>query len=226
MKSATDGGKPSIPANKYVLQANYADSSGVHNGGLQRLIQETWFNARIDGEYKLRTSPQLFSTSQIVHHNNTNLNEDGWVDGYGDQNGRQVLWSDITSSQFPYDIRISPDSFPCAVFYYDEEGSQKRTFLGQYVFMDDKKSDYNYGERSIYAVPSDPFCLTNTHKDEDTKANRVWSNSDVLRIEVVGSNVPFTSYMTHNNFTDIVTVEETDDQGEPTGKTHRSYNWE
>jgi hypothetical protein len=28
----------SIPANKFVLQANYADSSGVHNGGLERLI--------------------------------------------------------------------------------------------------------------------------------------------------------------------------------------------
>jgi hypothetical protein len=34
MKSSTDSGKPSIPANKFVLQANYADSSGVHNGGL------------------------------------------------------------------------------------------------------------------------------------------------------------------------------------------------
>jgi len=34
MKSADDHGKPSIPANKFVLQANYADSSGVHNGGL------------------------------------------------------------------------------------------------------------------------------------------------------------------------------------------------
>jgi hypothetical protein len=28
----------SIPANKFVLQANYADSSGVHNGTLQRLM--------------------------------------------------------------------------------------------------------------------------------------------------------------------------------------------
>ena len=27
-----------IPANKFVLQANYADSSGTHNGGLLRLI--------------------------------------------------------------------------------------------------------------------------------------------------------------------------------------------
>jgi hypothetical protein len=35
----------SIPANKFVLQANYADSSGVHNGGLLRLIQKSWYNA-------------------------------------------------------------------------------------------------------------------------------------------------------------------------------------
>lgn len=51
-----------IPANKFVLQANYADSSGVHNGGLERLINDTWYNAIIDGEYKLRTAPQLFTT--------------------------------------------------------------------------------------------------------------------------------------------------------------------
>jgi hypothetical protein len=57
MKSYDDQGKPSIPANKFVLQANYADSSGTHNGGLQRLIQKTWFDAIIDGEYKLRTEP-------------------------------------------------------------------------------------------------------------------------------------------------------------------------
>ena len=74
----------SIPANKFVLQANYADSSGVHNGGLERLIQDTWYNALIDGEYKLRTSPQLFSTNQLVHHNKALLNEDGTVDGYND----------------------------------------------------------------------------------------------------------------------------------------------
>jgi len=50
----------SIPANKFVLQANYADSSGVHNGGLLRLIQDSWYNARIQGvsdPYKLRTLP-------------------------------------------------------------------------------------------------------------------------------------------------------------------------
>jgi len=87
--------------------------------------------------------------------------------------------------------------------------------------MDDKKSDYCYGERSIYAVPADPFCLTNTHKDEDTDANCVWDNKNVLRMEVVGSNVPFTSYMTHANFNDIVEVE-----NESTGDVTRMYNWE
>lgn len=231
MKSGTDtlsgnmivpGNKPSIPANKFVLQANYADSSGVHNGSLQRLMQVSWFNAQIDDEYKLRTEPQLFSTSQLVHHNDTNLGEDGsWIEGYGSRNGTPILWAAVTPNQFPYDIRIAPDSFPCAVFYYDEQGSRTRTFLGQYVFMDDKKSDFSYGERSIYAVPSDPFCLTTLHKDDDTNSNKVWDNGKVLRIEVVGSNVPFTSYMTHNNFTDIVSIED-----ESTGNITRMYNWE
>jgi hypothetical protein len=92
--------------------------------------------------------------------------------------------------------------------------------------MDDKKSDFIFGERSIYAVPSDPFCLTTTHKSEDTSSNKVWDNGNVLRIEVVGSNVPFTSYMTHNNFEDIVEIEELDINGDPTGKVTRMYNWE
>ena len=221
MKSSTDSGKPSIPANKFVLQANYADSSGTHNGGFERLIQNTWFNAQIDGEFKLRTEPQLFSTSQVVHHNNTNIGEDGtWVEGYSNVPSKgDILWNDITNQEFPYDIRIAPDSFPCAVFYYNENGSQTRTFLGQYVWMDDKKSDFCYGERSIYAVPADPFCLTNTHKDDDTDQNLVWDNKNVLRVEVVGSNTPFTSYMTHTDFTRIMTVE-------ANGRQVRKYNWE
>lgn len=223
MKSADDRGKPSIPANKFVLQANYADSSGVHNGGLERLIQKTWFDARIGGEFKLRTEPQLFATSEVVHHDNTNLGEDGsWVEGYSNVPGKtSSLWSTFTNQTFPYDIRVAPDSFPCAVFYYDEDGTKTRTFLGQYVWMDDKKSDFCYGERSIYAVPSDPFCLTNTHKDDDTNDNLVWDNGNVLRVEVVGSNVPFSSYMTHNGFTNIVEIED-----EVTHKVTRKYAWE
>ena len=97
MKAHDDQGKPSIPANKFVLQANYADSSGVHNGGIERLIQKTWFDAIIDGEYKLRTEPQLFSTNQLVHHNNSDLNEEGNVDGYSNVAAQNTQWSNVTS---------------------------------------------------------------------------------------------------------------------------------
>jgi len=76
-----------IPANKFVLQANYADSSGVHNGGLLRLIQDTWYNAnfgtRENPIYRLRTSPQLFASGNTVVHDDTDLHETGWIDGLG-----------------------------------------------------------------------------------------------------------------------------------------------
>lgn len=188
----------SIPQNKFVLQANYADSSGVHNGGFMRLIQSSWFNANIDGEYKLRTLPQLFTTNQTVTHTSTQLNDvNNTVDGLNEQGHN---WDYYSHATFPYDIRIAPDSFPCVVFYYDEAGTQQRTFLGQYVFMDDKKSDFLYGERSIYKIPADPFCLTAIHAKDDTKANKVWDNKDVLRIEVLESNNRYSSYMSTDGF--------------------------
>ena len=191
----------SIPATKFILQANYADSSGVHNGGLERLIQDTWFNALIDGEYKLRTEPQLFSTNQIVHHNNVLLNEDGTIDG---KNISNKQWGDYFTTPFPYTIRTTPDSLPCVVFYQDTTGTNTKTFLGQYVFMEDKGSDFCYGERSIYAVAKDPFCLTTTHKNDDTDANKIWDNKNVLRFEVLDINSLFTSYMSNTGFTDII----------------------
>lgn len=191
----------SIPANKFVLQANYADSSGVHNGGLLRLIQNSWFNARIDGEYKLRTLPQLFATNQTVTHKSADLNDiNNTVDGVNEAGRSWNYYSQ--KGDFPYDIRVSPDSFPCVVFYYDEAGTQQRTFLGQYVFMDDKKSDFLYGERSIYKIPADPFCLTTIHAKDDTKENKVWDNKNVLRMEVLESNNNYSSYMSTEGFTD------------------------
>ena len=195
-----------IPSNKFVLQANYADSSGTHNGALLRLIQDTWYNAVIDGEYKLRTAPQLFTSGQTVTHNNAELGEDGtWIEGTGVGAALNKTWADISSKTFPYIIRNAPDSFPCAVFYKNgaEDGYH---FLGQYVFMDDKKSDYIYGERSIYhfGTDNDPFVLrTENTKNgpngkQDTNANCVWDNGNVLRIEVVLPNTRLSSYMDFN----------------------------
>lgn len=179
----------SIPANKFVLQANYADSSGVHNGGLLRLIQQSWYNARISGvsdPYKLRTLPQLFTSIKSNEKQNYGL---------------ESVWADyFPRNTFPYNLEVAPDSFPCAVFYYDLEGTKTSTFLGQYVFMEDKKSDYCYGERSIYKVATDPFCLTVTHKDEDKKSNCIWDNENVLRIEVLEINKSYSSYVTDEGF--------------------------
>jgi len=104
------------------------------------------------------------------------------------------VWHDYIDSNFPFDIRTAPDSFPCVVFYKNGQGEE--TYLGQYVFMEDKKSDFNYGERSIYkADSSDPFCMKTANKNNDTDANKIWDNGNVLRIEVLDINEIFTSYM-------------------------------
>lgn len=193
----------SIPANKFILQANYADSSGVRNGGFQRLIQSSWYSATIDDEYKLRTIPQLFSTNEVVNHDNTDINEDSSVDGYNDDSKQ---WGDYFDDDFPYTLRISPDSIPCVVFYKDTSSdTATTTFLGQYVFMEDKKSDFCYGERSIYkADADDPFCLTTTNKDNDTSDNKIWDNTNVLRMECLTVNSEVSSFMSSDGISDIV----------------------
>ena len=198
-----------IPSNKFVLQANYADSSGAHNGSLLRLIQDTWYNAKFgnDNQFKLRTAPQLFASGLKITHDDERLGEDGWVegvynvdtsvDGYN-SNWSNKTWTEISGLQFPYVIRNAADSFPCCVFYKDTSlGQNDLTFLGQYVFMDDKKSDYIYGERSIYYTedPSDPFCLKTKNRKLDVAQNKVWDNKNVLQIEVVYPNSPLTSYV-------------------------------
>ena len=224
-----------IPANKFVLQANYADSSGVHNGGLLRLINDTWYNATdSSGRHILRTAPQLFTSGEILVHDDEDLYDDGtWIEGTGVGIASGKTWNDISSKPFPYTIRNAPDSFPCAVFY--KSGSDDGYhFLGQYVFMDDKKSDHIYGERSIYYFGNgnDPFVLkTENTKNgpngkQDTSDHCVWDNNKVLRIEVVLPNTRLSSYMDFNitdtdgsqhSCTDI----KYDESGNPT-----NYYWE
>lgn len=243
-----------IPSNKFVLQANYADSSGVHNGGLLRLIQDTWYNALIDGEYKLRTAPQLFASGARITHNNQELYEDGsWVEGVynipqgtTDKNGNLIYnsnwanktWPEIVGSAFPYKIRVSADSFPCVVFY--KENEKEAQLLGQYVFMDDKKSDFVFGERSIYYTSdkSDPFCLKIENSSKDVDSSKVWDNKNVLQIEVVYPNSPLTGYVS-KTVADSYELDENDNLIPAAGAQHNfreiyqdnkgnnvSYYWE
>ena len=220
----------SIPANKFVLQANYADSSGVHNGGLLRLIQSSWYNARIDNKFLLRTEPQLFSSIEEADKG---------------QYGLDHVWKEYSNGQsFPYELQVAPDSFPCVVFYQNTADNDRITYLGQYVFMEDKKSDFNYGERSIYkADPKDPFCLKTANKKGDSDANKVWDNSNVLQIEVVNVNTAFTSYMSDTvtefgetrDFMSIVEPQSQQSQEQQEGEeqeptqeilSERHYRWE
>lgn len=46
------------PVSTWCLKADYAESSGTHNTGIARLWNDVMYNARIDGEYKLRTNAQ------------------------------------------------------------------------------------------------------------------------------------------------------------------------
>ena len=223
-----------IPANKFVLQANYADSSGVHNGSLLRLINNVWYSANFGNRenpiYRLRTAPQLFASGYILTHNDSSIGEDGWKEGgyniTSDKSGYESdyvdkTWPEITGKPFPYQIRNAADSFPCAVFYNDPSGDGNNHFLGQYVFMDDKKSDFIYGERSIYSFLNndDPFVMNvdNTkngvnytinskgnRKGQDIDANRVWTNKNVLRIEIVLPNTNITSYLGMNVPTSLI----------------------
>lgn len=187
-----------IPCKKWVLQANYADSSGVHNGGLLRLMQSSWYEARIDSDYKLRTPPQQYTTST------------GEFDGDG--------WKEKMNCDFPYTIRISADSLPCVVFWRADETSTF-SFLGQYVMMDDKKSDYVYGERSIYNKADDPFRLKgDAPKKEQMEC--LWDNKNTLQIEILAVNTPYVNYTTTTGWENI--LEST------TSGSSRSwmFNWE
>ena len=71
--------------------------------------------------------------------------------------------------------------------------------------MEDKGSDYCYGERSIYKASSkDVFVLTSTYKGLDTDANNIWDNTNVSRFEVLDVNSLYTSYMSNTGFTSII----------------------
>ena len=236
-----------IPSNKFVLQANYADSSGVHNGSFERLINNTWYDAVIDGEYKLRTLPQLFtSNKRITRSNNADLHDDNDPNKaltYG-TNSEGKQWKDYFTEPFPYKkLEYGPDSFPCVVFYSNNNG--EKTFLGQYVFMEDKKADFLFGERSMYCdksgqfdISDDPFVLTTEHNNAidipgklekgglDIDENKIWDNENVLRFEGLTINSLFSSFVSWTNSEGVPfdgIVDELDENDQPTGNKIYSF---
>lgn len=203
-----------VPANKWVLQSNFADSSCAHNGTFLRKWHTLTYNAkfRIGGkdEYKLRTPQQLFTSGETITPDDNGLASDTLMaHGYNDE---RKQWKDYSDIDFPYVIRQAPNSFPALLFFRANETDQW-TFFGQYVFMDDKKTDYEYGERSIYqgfGDDTDPFvmCRRNIPQSDknpdgqrpagsekyDKAKYRIWNNNQVVRIEMLdpdGNEVNF-----------------------------------
>jgi hypothetical protein len=110
-----------------------------------------------------------------LHSSNPRYNEFANNPNNPNHVAEHLQWQDYFSADtenntlrnFPYHIGVAADSLPCAVFYQSttaQEGVQTVQFLGQYVFMEDKKSEDSFGEGAIYSGKkgddyTDPFCF-------------------------------------------------------------------
>lgn len=56
--------KGAQPVNCWCLKADYAESSGTHNTGIARLWNSALYNAKIGGDYKLRTNAQRIAAEE------------------------------------------------------------------------------------------------------------------------------------------------------------------
>lgn len=173
----------SAPANKWVLQANYQDSSGVHNGGIERLLNDTWYDAKVGDNYVLRTPPQAIAAD--------------WANQQGPDGAK-------FNSEFPYNVRTGADSLPCVVCWRPTGSTDPYQFLGNYVLMDDKKSDYNFGERSLYNCKKDPykFLESDSNKAEYDEYTRIWDNKNTLQIEVLRNTNELSMYESADTYFD------------------------
>ena len=160
-----------VPEKKFRLQANYMDSSGCHNGAFFRMINEVYPKVKINNQDVLRMPSEKYATDEypIVMQ-----------DEYGDDpsgNG----W------KFPYNLNIVPDSIPCIVVWRPDDNSAYR-FLGQYVLMEEKKSNYANGMHSIYkGLDSkgnpDPFGFNSSKV-----GNPLWDNAGCHQMEFLRSS--------------------------------------
>jgi hypothetical protein len=70
--------------------------------------------------------------------------------------------------------------------------------------MDDKKSDYNFGERSLYNCKKDPykFLESDSNKSEYDEYTRIWDNKNTLQIEVLRNTNELSMYESADTYFD------------------------
>lgn len=157
-----------MPMNKFVFQCYYIDSSNCKSPALLRMIDTAMKGADVI------TPPMKYAR---------------------DKYGEDMKRIHGTSYSFPYQIRMTPDSIPCVIVSRDSE-SDKWHYDGIFVLMDDKKSDYLYGERSIYSAIGDPFCFDTSKKLHQT----LWDNKEVTRWEFLSNSHPISTFKDISSF--------------------------
>lgn len=173
--------KGNVPEKKVRLQANPMDSSGCHNGAFLRMVNHSYPNVQINGEYVLRIPSQDYVLSSGYSRD--------MAAKYG---GNQ------SDYQFPYTINYVPDSRPCVVVWRLNKNSPYK-MLGLYVLMEEKKSNYANGMKSIYdKIDSDgkvdPFDFK-----IGSKGNRLWDNEGCRQMENL-RNHKYTLFSSYQNF--------------------------
>ena len=181
-----------VPEKKFRLQANYMDSSGVHNGAFLRLFDEVAPKVTIDNQYVLRTPAEQFAYEEYPAIMSAK---------YGPENDpRGLNWA------FPYNLHMVPDSIPCVVVWRKTD-KDPFTFLGQYVLMEEKKSNFTSGMRSIYdSVDIDGY--PDPFQFKTKTGTRLWDNSGCHQMELLTSTDDLTLFLDDSQWEDV------DDKGE------------
>ena len=157
-----------MPMNKFVFQCYYIDSSNCKSPAMLRMIDTAMKGADII------TPPMRYVRDSYT------------------KDMKAIHSADYT---FPYNIRMTPDSVPCVIVSRDSD-SEKWHYDGIFVLMDDKKSDYLYGERSIYSAIGDPYCFDVEKKLYQT----LWDNKEVTRWEFLSNNHPISTFKDISSF--------------------------
>lgn len=178
-----------MPMKKFVFQAFYVDSSCAKSGSILKLFHDTWYNGAIGTDHPFRTEPQNYALDKYADAMKARIEKDGKKAG---------------SYAFPETIKVSPDSLACVVLWHAKDGEDWQT-LGQFVLMEDKKSDYVYGQRSIYdtyytngegEVVLDPY----TFDTKKTGFARLWDNKNCLQFEVLRNEHPLANLQNSDDY--------------------------
>lgn len=173
--------KGRVPEKKLRLQANPMESSGCHNGAFLNMINKVYPNVQIDGRYVLRTPIQQYILSgqyakdMVAAHGGTEADY-----------------------KFPYTVSFTPQSIPCVIVWRKDENTPY-SMLGNYVMMEEKKSNYANGMHSIYDKKLNDGTLDPFDFRTGNKGNRIWDNEGCAQFENL-RNHKFTLFTGSSNW--------------------------